>query len=209
MSKEARVHLDTNTYTVPHTYVGQTVQLVADDHTVRVLCGDAEIARQPRCWDRRRHIEDQQHIEQLLARRPAARGTKRKDRLAALSPECRTYLQEVARQRINLESEIGKLLRLVALYGETEVAGGMAQALAQRTFGARYVRALIDQARFARGLGEPPEPVVTGNATADNLTVEPHDLETYDALFPRAAPNTDDVPDESDDPDDAEPDPKP
>jgi len=197
VSKEARVHLDTNTYSVPHEHVGQTVQLRADDHLIRVLRGDDEIARHPRCWDRRRHIEDPQHIEQLLAHRPAAHGPKRKDRLAALSPECRLYLQEVARQRLNLDNEVRKLLRLVALYGETEVAGGMAQALGHRTFGARYVRTLIDQARFARGLGEPPEPIVTGNATADNLTVEPHDLETYDALFPRP------------DPDDSDPDPKP
>ncbi|MGA2451549.1 MAG: hypothetical protein ABTD50_23070 [Polyangiaceae bacterium] len=57
----------------------------------------------------------------------------------------------------------------------------MARALVARTFGARYVRALIDQSRFARGLGEPL--VVTGNASADAVDVTPHNLETYDALF--------------------------
>jgi hypothetical protein len=61
----------------------------------------------------------------------------------------------------------------------------MARALAQRTFGARYVRALIDQARFARGLPEPLDPITTGNPVADDLVVEPHDMETYDALFPQ------------------------
>ena len=45
------------------------------------------------------------------------------------------------------------------------------------------MRALIDQSRFARGLGEPPEPIVTCNTTADEIVVEPHSLETYDALF--------------------------
>jgi len=59
----------------------------------------------------------------------------------------------------------------------------MTAALAARTFGARYVRALIDQARFASGLAEPPDPVVTGNAAADNAVVTPHSLEDYDALF--------------------------
>src|SRR5579862_93663 len=57
------------------------------------------------------------------------------------------------------------------------------QALALKTVGARFVRALCDQARFARGLAEPPEPILTGNSTADDLVVEPHDMETYDALF--------------------------
>ena len=72
------------------------------------------------------------------------------------------------------------------------------RALAARTFGLRYVRALIDQSRFARGLGEPPKPIVTGNTTADEIVVEPHSLETYDALFQTPeAPETS-TPDPSD-----------
>ena len=195
VGSEARVRLDTNTYSVLPTSVGKTVHLRADDTTVRVLCDGVEIASHARCWDRRRHLEDPAHIEMLLERRKGAQGPKRKDRLASLGPECRLYLQEVARRKIDLENEVRKLLRLVAQYGESDVASGMARALLQKTFGARYVRALCDQARFARGLEEPPDPIVTGNATADDLVVEPHDLETYDALFERKRPKT---PDDSD-----------
>jgi hypothetical protein len=32
-------------------------------------------------------------------------------------------------------------------------------------------------------LGEPPEPIVTGNREADTLEIEPHDMESYDDLF--------------------------
>lgn len=183
VSKDCRVRLDTNTYSVPPQCVGLPVHVRADDHVVRIVCDGEQVAEHPRCWDRRRAIEDRTHIEKLLERRTAAREPKRRERLENFAPECRIYLREVARRRINLDNEIRKLLRLVAIYGQTEVAGGMAKALAQRTFGANYVRALIDQARFARGLGEPPEPIVTGNAKADAFVVNPHDLETYDALF--------------------------
>ena len=93
------------------------------------------------------------------------------------------YLKEIARRRIHLETEVRKLLSLLDLYGEAEVERGMVAALTQRTFGARYVRILIDQARFAAGVAEPLDPVVTGNAAADNALVTPHDLEKYDALF--------------------------
>jgi transposase len=182
VSKEARVRLDTNSYSVPHAYVGRTVHLRVDDTTVRVLCEGVEIARHARSFDRRRAVEDPAHTEAMLERRKGALVPKRKDRIASLAPECRMYLQEIARRPIRLEHEIEKLLRLLELYGETDLAGGMAKALAARTFGARYVRTFIDQSRFARGLGEPPEPLVTGNPTADAVTVEPHDLETYDAL---------------------------
>jgi len=183
VSKDARVRFDANSYSVPHVHVGKTVFVRASDVAVRVLADGVEIARHERCFDRRRSIEDPAHVEALAERKKGAFTATRKDRLASLAPEARMYLQEVARRRIGLENEIKRLQRLVTLYGETEVAGGMAKALAARTFGARYVRALIDQGRFARGLGEPPEPIVTGRADADALDVTPHDLETYDALF--------------------------
>ena len=192
VSKEARVHLDTNTYSVPHRLVGRSVHLRADDTTVRVVAEGAVVAEHQRCWGRRQAIEDRAHIEAMLEKRPAARAPRRRDRLAALSPECRVYLQEVARRRIDLESEIQKLQRLIPLYGEADVAEGMKRALAARTFGVRFVRTFIDQSRFARGLGEPPEPIVTGNTTADEIVVEPHPLETYDALF--ETPETSETP---------------
>ena len=186
VSKDARVRLDTNSYSVPPSFVGKTVTLRADDHSVKVLCDGTEIASHVRCWDRRRAIEDRDHIEQLLERRTAAKGPKRKERLASFSPECRAYLQEIARRPIDLQSEMQKLLRLVDKYGQTEIAGGMAKALAQQTFGARYVHALVDQDRFKRGLTEPLDPICTGNPTADNIVVEPHPMESYDALFEQA-----------------------
>lgn len=189
VSKEARVRLDTNSYSVPPEYAGKTVHLRADDVTVRVLHEGAEVARHVRCWERHRAIEDAAHLAKLLERRKAAQGPKRKDRLAALSPEARLYLQEVARSRVNLDNEVRKLARLLHEYTEAEVADGMARALAHRRLGARYVRAHIDQARFARGLAEPPPPVVTGNTTADTLDVHPHPLESYDALIPAPRPS--------------------
>jgi transposase len=183
VSKEARVPLDTNSYSVPHTWVGKTVHVRANEETVRVVCAGEPEATHARSWDKHRAIEDPAHIEAMIERRPNAAGPKRKDRLASLSPASRIYLQEIARRRINLECEVQKLLRLCTRYGDAEVAAGMAAALAARTFGARFVRTLIDQHRFARGLREPPEPVVTGNPAADAMTVEPHSMETYDALI--------------------------
>lgn len=186
VSKEARVRLDTNTYSVPPECVGKTVHLRADDTRVRVICDGVEVASHVRCWDRRRHIEDPAHVEKLLARRKAARGPHSRDRLFDLCPEARPYLHEVARRKIHLSHEVEKLLRFVDSYGAADVGAAIGKAIAQRTFGARYVRALCDQARFARGLPEPPEPVVTGNPAADDLVVDPHPMESYDALFQRS-----------------------
>lgn len=185
VSKEMRVRLDTNTYSVPPQYVGRQVHVRADDHRVRVMCDGVEVAQHTRCWDRRRHIQDPAHVDKLLERRKGARGPTKRERLAQLCPESVPYFQEIARRRIRLDMEVDKILRLVDIYGETEVAGAIAKAVGQRTFGARFVRALCDQSRFARGLPEPPDPIVTGNPSADDIVVEPHPMETYDALFDR------------------------
>ncbi len=192
VSKQASVRLDTNTYSVPPALVGKSVLIRADEQTVRVLSDGTEVARHARCWDRRRAIEVPAHREALMARRPGAQGPRRRESIANLAPECRAYLQEVARRRIQLDNEVRKLTRLIERYGTDDVVEGIRRALITRTFGATYVRACIDQARFARGLSEPPEPVVTGHAAADALVVEPHNLETYDALFqdPKASKDT-------------------
>jgi transposase len=183
ISKEARVALDANAYSVPPEHVGKSVHVRADDRAVRVVCDGTVIAEHPRCWDRRRFIEDRKHTDAIAEHRPGASGPRKRDRLASLSTECRLYLHEVSRRRIALDSEVRKLERMRKLYGDEDLAAGMAAALAARTFGARYVRTLIDQQRFARGLSEPTEPIVTGNRAADEVTVEPHDLGGYDDLF--------------------------
>ena len=183
VGKEARVVLDTNRYSVPPGLVGKSVLVRADDTTVRVVDGTDIVAEHPRSWDRRRAFEKPEHIHELLDRRPGAKGPKRKDRIAALSETSRLYLQEISRRRIDLRSEVDKLDRLIARYGEADVVMGISAALAARTFGARYVRTLVDQKRFAQGLGEPPEPVVTGRRDADQMSVEPHELGGYDDLF--------------------------
>jgi transposase len=204
VSKEARVHFDTNSYSVPPSSVGRTVHLRAGDTTVRVLDAGAEIASHERCYGRRQAVEDPAHIDEILARKKGAKEPKRRERLETLSPESRLYLQEVARRKIRLDHEVEKLYRLIDQYGQTDVLAGMAQALAKRTIGARYVRALIDQARFQKGLAEPPPPVITGNPVADGITVVPHPMETYDALFREVPEKKPDEVDPDPDPDAAE-----
>lgn len=183
--KDGRVPFDGNHYSAPHTAVGKTIYVRADEKGVRFIEGVDVIATHQRSFERGQVIEDPRHVEALIERRKSAQPTRRKDRLAALSEESAAYLREVSRSRKSLEHEVRQLLRLVRLYSEAEVTEGMKTALGARQFGARYVRFFIDKSRFARGLGEPPEPITTGNKRADAVTVKPHNLETYDALFRR------------------------
>jgi hypothetical protein len=177
------VSLDTNTYSVPPGFVGRTVRIRANEKTVKVLCDNEEIAAHPRTFEKHVTVEDQDHIDEIMAKRTNASGPRNRNRIASLSPECRTYLQEIARRNISLGNEVKRLHRLIDHYGEEEVKAGIIEALKRGTFGATYVRTLMDQMRFSRGLEEPSEPLVTGNPAADRIVVEPHALETYDAII--------------------------
>nr|WP_255449886.1 MULTISPECIES: IS21 family transposase [Myxococcaceae] len=182
--KEARVAFDSNTYSVPLQHVGKTVQLRAGATHVRVLDEKGEeVAVHERCWDRRRALEHAEHLEKLLLRRPGAHLSHSRDRIAALCPEAPLYLREAARSRRSLKNEIERLTRLLERYGRTELSAGLVMAHRLKHYGAPFVQALMDQERFRRGQAEAPQPVLTGNTLADSLVVEPHPLETYDALF--------------------------
>ena len=58
VGKTPYVRFDLNDYSVPHTHVRRTLTVLADEHTVRILDGAAELARHARCWDRGQQIED-------------------------------------------------------------------------------------------------------------------------------------------------------
>lgn len=186
--KDARVPFDSNQYSVPYTAVGKTLFARADGQEVRFVDGTEVIASHTRSYERGQVIEDPKHTAALLERRKSARPMRRRDYLAGLSAEAAAYLRETARKRKSLDHEVRTLMSLVRLYSEEEVLWGMKEALGARQFGARYVRFFIDKRRFASGLGEPPEPITTGNKKADSVTVRPHNLETYDALFERNQP---------------------
>ncbi len=151
--------------------------------TVRVLHEGSELARHERCWDRHRAIEDPAHLEKLLERSKAAQKpqTERpphgpQPRGPPLPSGGRTPAHPA--RPASCASSSGSSNSTA----RRTSAAGMAKALAQRTFGARYVRALIDQPASPRGLCEPPEPILTGNPTADSLDVQPHAMESYDEL---------------------------
>jgi hypothetical protein len=60
--KTPYVRFDGNDYSIPHTLVRKPLTLVASHTTLRLLDGEAEVARHPRCWDKQRQIESEIHL---------------------------------------------------------------------------------------------------------------------------------------------------
>jgi transposase len=83
----AFVRFDTNRYSVPHTYAGRTVTLVASDTRLRLLDGDQPIAHHARDWGRNQWLEVAAHRAALVEEKRGARALKGRDRLRAEVPE--------------------------------------------------------------------------------------------------------------------------
>ncbi len=72
--KTPYARFDLNDYSVPHTHVRRTLEVLATVKTVRILDGRTIIAIHPRSFDRAAQIEDPAHIRALQAhKRPADR----------------------------------------------------------------------------------------------------------------------------------------
>jgi DNA replication protein DnaC len=64
--KAPYLRFDLNDYSIPHTHVGRTLELVATLSTVRIFDGATLIAEHARSFDKGQQIEDPQHIEALV-----------------------------------------------------------------------------------------------------------------------------------------------
>lgn len=88
-TKQFRVPLDSNHYTVPSRYAGQHLTLKAYAERVCIYDRDQLIALHPRSMDRHKEIEDPDHEKQLLAQRSSAREQRLMVNFLALSPRAR------------------------------------------------------------------------------------------------------------------------
>ena len=101
-SKQFRVTLDTNRYSLPAQYASTRVTLKAYPQRVCIYHHDQLIARHTRSYDRYQDIEDPDHPKELLAQRRNAREQRLLMRFLSLGPKAPGLLRRAraaARQR--------------------------------------------------------------------------------------------------------------
>jgi hypothetical protein len=130
VDKTPYIRFDLNDYSVPHTHVRRTLAVLADEHTVRILDGAAELARHDRCWDRGQQIEIAAHVQRLVEHKRAARTHRGCDRLAQAAPAAATLLERAAARGDNLGSITAALLRLLERWGAAALQAAILDAAA-------------------------------------------------------------------------------
>jgi hypothetical protein len=177
------VRFDLNDYSIPHTLVKKPLTLLAEEHAVRVLDGDVEVARHVRSYDRGKVIEDPKHVAALARDKRRAHDLRGRDRLRAACKHADALLDQLALRLENLGGQTTRLLQLLDRYGAAELDRAIAEALARGAPSAASVAHLLDQRARARKSLPPLDAVLPDDPRVRDLRVTPHALDGYDALY--------------------------
>jgi transposase len=177
-AKTIYVRFDGNDYSIPPEAVGRSLMLAASDTEVRVLDGAREIARHRRSYNRQQLVLDPAHQQALLRSKRKARESTRSSRLELAVPESAQLLERAFAEGESAAQQSAQLLDLLDRYGTRAMRRAVREALDRNTPRASSVAFLLRQSNHAM-----PLPLdLSRHPQAQNLNIQPHDLETYDEL---------------------------
>ena len=148
-SRQFRITLDTNRYSVPAHYAGQALTLKTYPDRLCIYHGDTLVARHTRHYDLFQYIEDPDHPKPLLEHRKKARDHQLFLRFLALSPRAEAYYGKLEERRLNPRHHVRKIVALSDLYAPESVARALEDAFTYEAFSSEYIANLLEQrARF-------------------------------------------------------------
>lgn len=176
------VPFDLNHYSIAPEAVGRTLSLVASDVEVRILDGAREISCHRRSWDRGQYVDDPGHEEKLLEAKGKARGSTPSGRLLAAVPEAKAFVQAAFERGENAGATTLKLLRLLDDYGAKLLSIALGEALQRNTPRMSSVAYLLEKLRRSQKTRTPLPVDLSRRPDLQDLSVQPHQAETYDEL---------------------------
>jgi len=144
-SRQFRITLDTNRYSVPAHFAGHALTLKTYPDRLCLYHQDKLIARHIRSYDRYGDFEDPDHPKPLLEQRKKARDHTFFMRFLALSPQAEFYYRQLEQRRLNPHHHVRKIVALSDIYGQQAVARAMADAVEYQAFAADYIANLLEQ----------------------------------------------------------------
>jgi transposase len=182
IGKTPYARFDLNDYSVPYTYVRQTLTVAATIDTVTILSGIEVIAQHARSYDKGAQIEDEAHIQALIARKKQASQHSGQNRLTHALPISASILKMAAERGFNMGQVTMRLLQLLTDYGVTEMTAALLEAVSKKAPHPNAIRFILEQRRETRN----QLPLVKLDLPHDDritdLVVIPHKLTSYDQL---------------------------
>ncbi len=147
VTSHALVIFETNQYSVPPAVAGKPVTLKADDLTVWIYFHTEEVARHRRAYGRRQPVVNPAHRQAALDLRKRERDSDILARFGDLGPVALSFRRGLELAPVRRVGHMRAILRMVPLYGQTDVLQALELAVRHRTFDASSVQYLIEEAR--------------------------------------------------------------
>jgi transposase len=178
-SRQFRITLETNRYSVPAHYAGHALTLKTYPDRLCLYLGDQLIARHVRRYDRFQDVEDPDHPKPLLEQRKKARDHKLFMRFLTLSPRAEAYYLKLEERRLNPHHHVRKIVALSDIYDPASVARAMDDAFVYEAFSSEYIANLLEQR--ARFTPEASALHLTRREDLLEIRLAPPDLSIYQA----------------------------
>jgi transposase len=176
-SRQFRVAVDGNRYSVPAEYAGAALSLKLYPDRLCIYHQQKLVARHVRSYDRRQDFELPDHPKALLVQRRKARDQKIFMRFLSLSDKADTYYRQLEQRRMNPLHHIRQIVALSEIYGEQSVQRAIEDAFAFQAFSCEYIANLLEQR--SRTLRQPAALHLTRNQDLLEITIEKPDMEIY------------------------------
>jgi hypothetical protein len=144
------------------------------------LDGATEVACHKRSWERGSQIENPEHIKKLEEYKKAASQHRGMDRLRHAAPSSRKMMQIAALEGKNLGGLTIGLLKLLNLYGATELEHAVQEAVEFEAGHMSAVRQILERRRREQNLPPPVEIALPNDPRIRDIVVVPHSLSGYD-----------------------------
>jgi hypothetical protein len=176
-SRQFRITLDTNRYSVPAYLAGQAMTLKTYPDRLCLYYNHQLVARHPRSYDRHGDFEDPEHPKPLLEQRKKARDHQLFKRFLALSPQAEVYYRQLEQRRLNPHHHVRKIVALSDVYGPDAVARALNDAADCDAFAADYIANLLEQRAHFTPEASPLH--LTRREDLLHLHLQPPDLSLY------------------------------
>jgi hypothetical protein len=143
-SKQFRVALDSNHYSVPAVYASQRVTLKAYPDRVCIYHQDSLIARHVRRYDRHQDYEDPDHPKALLAQRHNAREQRLLMQFLSLSRHAQAYVEGIEARRVNPRHHLRKIVALSEIYGVDAVDQAIQDGIVFAAYSSEYIANMLE-----------------------------------------------------------------
>lgn len=144
-SKQFRVTLDTNRYSVPAEYTGAKLTMKAYTDRICLYHEQKLVARHVRNYDRHQDIENPDHPRALLEKKRKAKDQQTLMRFLTLSSGAEKYYFGLQERKLNLLHHIRQIVGLSEIYGVEPVERAIEDALELGAFSCEYIANLLEQ----------------------------------------------------------------